>query len=604
MNRKERRAAAKTGIRQAAGADELMAEARRLYQSHRTTEAQDLCEQVIAREPLHVHALNMLGLIAQEAGKHKFAVKMFARALAVDDLNAACHFNIANSCEALQRRADAAEHFRKSIAFGMNDRSAEEFILKNPVVAALLGRISSRWPLSIRNEELFGSAGIAPLAADLLLRTALETVCLGHAGLELLLGHVRFEMLNLAEAGADAGDDVTDLACVLARQCFLNEYVYALSEDETARAAKLRDLLLEKLDAGGTIPVLLLAVVAAYAPLHELPHAGRLLARDWPEPARGLLRQQVREPLEEAGLRGQIAVLTAVDDDISRQVMQQYEENPYPRWTVNPVATFVVDRIRGKTGDVGAQGAPQEILIAGCGTGQQAVQTAQLYPQSTLLAVDISRASLAYAQRKTRELGLANVEYAQADILKLGTIGRSFDRIDCIGVLHHLADPEAGWRVLLGLLRPHGQMRVGLYSETARRSVVAARARIAEGGYRATTGDIRRFRQDIMREPDHRRWQPLLGARDFYTTSGCRDLLFNVMERRFTIPRIATFLQNNALELTRFEFAEDPSVIEKFRQRFPGDDALTDLGHWHDFEQSNPDTFWGMYVFSLRRKPT
>ena len=42
----------------------------------------------------------------------------------------------------------------------------------------------------------------------------------------------------------------------------------------------------------------------------------------------------------------------------------------------------------------------------------------------------------------TRKAGLHNVEYAQADILKLGTLGRSFDRIEAMGVLHHLADPK------------------------------------------------------------------------------------------------------------------------------------------------------------------
>ena len=36
-----------------------------------------------------------------------------------------------------------------------------------------------------------------------------------------------------------------------------------------------------------------------------------------------------------------------------------------------------------------------------------------------MLAIDISRASLAYAGRKARELGLSNIEHAQADILKL-----------------------------------------------------------------------------------------------------------------------------------------------------------------------------------------
>ena len=64
-----------------------------------------------------------------------------------------------------------------------------------------------------------------------------------------------------------------------------------------------------------------------------------------------------------------------------------------------------------------------------------------------MLAIDISRTSLAYARRKTREAGIANIEYAQADILKLGTLERRFDVIETVGVLHHLAEPTAGLRV-------------------------------------------------------------------------------------------------------------------------------------------------------------
>ena len=118
-----------------------------------------------------------------------------------------------------------------------------------------------------------------------------------------------------------------------------------------------------------------------------------------------------------------------------------------------------------------------------------------------MLAIDLSLSSLAYAQRKTRELGLPNIEYAQADVLALGSIGRSFDVIDASGVLHHLSDPAAGWRALLSLLRPGGLMRVGLYSELGRADIVAARQFIAERGFDATAADIRRCRQELLATP-------------------------------------------------------------------------------------------------------
>jgi len=139
-------------------------------------------------------------------------------------------------------------------------------------------------------------------------------------------------------------------------------------------------------------------------------------------------------------------------------------------------------------------------------------------------------------------------------------------------------------------------MRIGLYSATARRAVVEARALIAERGYRATTEDIRALRQTIIRSQSS---NILLKIADFYTMSGCRDLLFNVMEHRFTIPEIAAFLNQHGLSFHGFEL--DPSIIGRFQQQYAGADALTNLESWHKFETANPDTFWHMYVFTISR---
>ena len=45
-------------------------------------------------------------------------------------------------------------------------------------------------------------------------------------------------------------------------------------------------------------------------------------------------------------------------------------------------------------------------------------------------------------------------------------------------------------------------MQVGLYSELGRRGIVAARALIAERGYRPVAEDIRRCRADIVAAED------------------------------------------------------------------------------------------------------
>jgi len=602
MNRKERRAAAKRGEALAAGARMgggletpnpagLMAEARQHYQQGRSAQAQVICDRLLAREPSHVEALNLLGVIAQESGRYRLAIKLFARGIAADPLHGGCHYNLASCHQALDQRGEALVHFRQAIVIGMTDRDVQERITQNPVIGACLARITQTWPVPVRNEELFGADGLDAVARDIFLQSALETIAISGWATEAFLTQLRSALLHMAETSAresrPVGGHIVDCFCALAQQCFINEYVFAQRDEETLLAARWRDMLSAKIAAGGEVPPLLLAAGAAYFPLHSLAMSETVLRRDWPQNVARLLKQQVQEPLEEARDRTAIPALTTIDDGVSRAVMQQYEENPYPRWTLSAIDLRAGE---GKTPDApgggNAQRTVKEILVAGCGTGQHPIQVAKSFPEAQVLAVDLSLTSLAYARRKTREEGLRNIEYAQADILKLPAAGRSFDRIEAVGVLHHMADPKAGWRALLPLLRPDGEMRIALYSAVARQAVVEARAFIAERGYRATAEDIRTCRQVLMRGDSGGRWKDLMGTSDFYSMSGCRDLLFNVMEHRFTIPEIKAFLRDEKLSFLGFDL--EPEVVDKFQRQFEGTGALKNLDDWHAFETANP----------------
>jgi SAM-dependent methyltransferase len=449
------------------------------------------------------------------------------------------------------------------------------------------------------HDDRLDRSRLAEIARDVFLQSALQTTIIRGATLELFLTRLRSALIRLADANGldpdDIDDDIASLFCALAQQCFLNEYVYGQSDREMERASRLREMLLQDLSAGRDVSPLLLASVGAYFPLHQLPSAKSLLAREWPAYAADLLRLQVSEPLEEAEDATAIPPLTAIEDATSLQVMQQYEESPYPRWVFNPLAA-VREKIRAGAD----RDAPhQEILIAGCGTGEHPFDVAQKSPSARILAVDLSRASLAYARRKSREEGLHNIDYAQADILQLGAIGRSFDRIEAVGVLHHLADPKAGWRVLVSILRPNGMMRIGLYSEIARRSLIEAQSIIAQEGHRPTADNIRAMRQRIIRERDDGRWDLLLSTVDFYSMSGCRDILFNLMEHRFTLPQVAACLDELGLSFLGFEL--DAQIIEKFREQYRDAAAIINLDCWNAFEIANPQTFSNMYMFSARR---
>ena len=82
--------------------------------------------------------------------------------------------------------------------------------------------------------------------------------------------------------------------------------------------------------------------------------------------------------------------------------------------------------------------------------------------------------------------------------------------------------------------------------------------------------------------------------------SGCRDLLFNVMEHRFDIPQIRHFVETQGLQFLGFEQLP-PGTLDQFRQRYPEPASTRDLAAWHSFEQEHPQTFANMYLFWVQK---
>jgi len=338
------------------------------------------------------------------------------------------------------------------------------------------------------------------LKEPLLLRM-LEDVVARDVSLERLLAAERRAALSRVFDGP--GLPLAVLAAI-AHQCWNTEYLYDETDEETREVERLRAAL----ESGEKAKPQWFAVYAAYRPLHTLDGAERIASQLAATPLASLARRQILEPLEERRLRESIASLGGDEGRVSAAVRAQYESNPYPRW-LRTQSSFtpglLPEILRELYPGADLAGVPDRaprILVAGCGTGQNSIATAQRFRDSSLLAVDLSLASLAYAKRKTLELGLRNIEYRQADVLALGSLPERFALIECSGVLHHLEDPLAGWQVLVTLLEPAGLMRIGLYSELGRRHVARARELIAAEGCDATPAGIRRLRAAIVARGD------------------------------------------------------------------------------------------------------
>ena len=560
------------------------------------------------------------GLAHRNLGRVDLALNSFTRALQAGGDAPAMKIDFARCAQRIQF-TQAPLEFRRLVARAIAEGwirpgdlldSARSLILLNEAVRRSVDKAAEAWPTLLAREELFGnSSGLGTIADDPVFRAALENVPIASVEFERFLTMTRTILLDAA-ADIPADEPSTpypslDFHCSLARQCFINEYVYALTPHEDKRAGSLRDALSARLATGLPVPFSWVAAVACYFPLGSIPAARSLLQDPSAPPAiRAILKQQIEEPDQEQIFRRDMRRLSSIDDPTSLRVQKQYEENPYPRWTrtaiVTPAASldeFMAQRFPGSAFKPLRLNAGIDILIAGCGTGQQSIETAQQYRNARVTAVDISLNSLGYAARKTRELGIGNIDYAQADLLQLDAIDQSFDLIEGLGVLHHLADPLAGWRALLAKLRPGGAMRVALYSELARASVVAGRELIARSRFTADSNGIRECRQEIMAPDKVGAFRPLLSSPDFYSMSTCRDLLFHVQEHRYTALQLKDMI--DSLGLVFIGFDVDPTVLARYLERFPDDHAAVNLNNWHIFESAATDTFAGMYQFWVQK---
>jgi tetratricopeptide (TPR) repeat protein/2-polyprenyl-3-methyl-5-hydroxy-6-metoxy-1,4-benzoquinol methylase len=622
-----------------------------LQELGRLKESEESQKKAIAIKPEYAHAHYNLGVSLQQLGQLAEAEASYKKAIAIRPEFAEAHFNLGLTFYELGRQEDALAAVIESIKRKPTVEAKRFFVeivekldiktwdhtLAQFVIDALLepwGRQSDVMPIacrllsvdkefsqylnhsknkfseSISYGALLNSIFKKDFAASSLLSAMLSSSHIPDAGIEKFLTLMRGDLLKLATSEISIhieADHVAPMYCYLAQQCFINEYVFFQTPEEINFSNNLLNQLTKALNDNQSIPAVWIISVACYFPLHSISGAVKLLQKSWLKEVAEVLKQQIQEPLEEFNLRSSIPVLTDIENKVSLAVQSQYEESPYPRWMNLPKdsneqflnsylqSKFPLSPYKRLVDDKNLR-----ILVAGCGTGQHPIGSAQLIKGARLLAIDLSMASLAYAKRKTAELGIESIEYAQADILKLSTLGMTFDVIESAGVLHHLESPLEGWETLLSLLSSNGIMRLGFYSELARRDIVRVRNLIAKDNIGSSPQVIRDYRNYLLQFQCSDSFGFATTSSDFFSTSACRDFLFHVQEHRMSLSILSNFIKEQSLQFLGFDM--DRSIIRTYKSRFPNDPSATNLEQWSIYEEDNPNTFINMYQFWIQRK--
>ena len=571
------------------------------------SEAAGMFEKTIELEPNNSNFYNIIGSTYIELGDLKKAIINLRKSLNINSKN----LNAINSLVKIFKTTQLSNISKKNIEeltklflflYKKNLINHDDLFNNAKILLPVQDKNNNLENLLNQDLKLIENSLVNKIISSELFLLMLQKSIFRDAFFEKFIYKIRKEILFFIEKSQkNRLSNFLNFIISLAEQSFLNEYILFQSKEELSIVKKLENVIIKS----KKIDELEISILACYYPLYKSFKIMEKLKnyKSNNNLFNDLIKMQIEEPLKEEEIKKSIKSIGKISDDISKKVKEQYEENPYPRWrystripTTNFLSLLNYD-IRPNKFISGNKFNNPKILIAGCGTGKQ-LNNILARENSNVVAFDLSLSSLAYAKRKIDEVGSKKIEFIHGDILQLNKLNKKFDIIECMGVLHHMENPVKGLNILKNLLEPDGVLKLGLYSEIARKHIIELRQFTKDRNFKNNIIDIRNFRENIKNH-ENQILRKVLNSNDFYSTSNVRDLIFHVQEHRFTIPQISQILQDNNLEFLGFTF---PEIKKKYSRSFLDDKKNISLENWHKFENENPDSFRAMYQFWVKRK--
>jgi SAM-dependent methyltransferase len=241
------------------------------------------------------------------------------------------------------------------------------------------------------------------------------------------------------------------------------------------------------------------------------------------------------------------------------EVRDFYERYPYPRPidSLENYRRLWQDRQRRRADyHLFWPGSPyredRSILVAGCGTSQ-AAKHALRWPAAQVTGIDFSETSVRCTEELKRKYDLENLQVHELPIERVNELKMSFDRIVCTGVLHHLADPDAGLAALRGVLKPDGAMHLMVYAPYGRTGIYLIQEFCRRVGIQATDEGIRDLIAALRALPPGHPMETLLReAPDFQAEAALADALLHPKDRAYSVPQLFDFIKTGGLALGRW----------------------------------------------------
>jgi 2-polyprenyl-3-methyl-5-hydroxy-6-metoxy-1,4-benzoquinol methylase len=250
-------------------------------------------------------------------------------------------------------------------------------------------------------------------------------------------------------------------------------------------------------------------------------------------------------------------------DNYLPEVRNQYEALPYP--PCNPeddrkrlVLTWLEDLpMINHYCFAGKQSFRNgfKALVAGGGTGDATIFLAEQlrHTDAPVVHLDMSEASIALAKERAQIRGLTNIRWVHDSLLNLPALAAElgkFDYINCSGVLHHLADPDLGFKALQSVLKADGAIGLMVYATSGRTGVYQMQElmRLVNGSEADAQRKIANTRELLASLPATN-W--FLRSEDLHHDhkagdAGIYDLLLHSQDRSYSVGELFDWLGGEA----------------------------------------------------------
>ncbi len=243
--------------------------------------------------------------------------------------------------------------------------------------------------------------------------------------------------------------------------------------------------------------------------------------------------------------------------EVGSVVREFYESHPFPGFDPShfPTREHFRNRANWFLRQLDRE-LPTGIRLAdvGCGTGRVAAFLSMRNRQT--VGVDFCRASLGQARALRDQLGLEGVTYLRGNLFELPLQPGSFDVVCCLGVLHSTADPRAGFRGLVRLLKPGGLILVGLYNNYGRLTLSIKQRLVAGQGM---PEDVEVIRRRLAGQLPEAAEEPDLGKlRSWYA-----DQFLHPHELTISLEQVGRWFRAEGIE--PLGCSPDPRLFARFR---------------------------------------